>query len=93
MLEMHAQLLQNGVGVGEHVHQMGDRRALITRHVRHAGLQKGLGNCEDSLAAEFLAFTEIKLLNFFLEEPFRHLCHLPRPLYGGVEAAQRTPPQ
>ena len=60
---------------------------------RYGTTLRGVMLEHDVRPAEFLAFTEIKLLNFFLEEPFRHLCHLPRPLYGGVEAAQRTPPQ
>ena len=54
VLEMHAQFFENIVRVGQHVHQVRNRRALITRHVGDAGLQQRLGHGENSLAAEFL---------------------------------------
>ncbi len=54
VFEMDAEFVEDVVGVGQHVHQMRDRRALVAGHVRHPGLQQGLGDREDSLAAEFL---------------------------------------
>ena len=50
---MHAELLEDVVGVGQHVHQVRDRRALIAGHVGHAGLEQRLGDRENALAAEF----------------------------------------
>ena len=60
------------VGVGEHVDQVRDRRALIARDVRHAGLQQRLGDGENALAAELLARAEPKLRDLALERAFRH---------------------
>src|ERR1700733_9508923 len=51
---------------------MGYGSALISRHIRNPGLQKSFGNRQDPFAAKLLALTEIKLLNFFLEEAFCH---------------------
>ena len=72
VLEMDAELLEDVVGVGEHVHQVRDRRALVARHVGHAGLEQRLGDGENALAAEFVAVAEIELLDFFLEGSFGH---------------------
>ena len=52
-----AMLLQNVLGVGEHVDQVRDGRALVARHIRHAGLQQGLGDGQNALADEFFAST------------------------------------
>jgi hypothetical protein len=37
---MDAEVLHDVLGVGEHVHEMGDRRALISGDVRDAGLKQ-----------------------------------------------------
>ena len=71
-LEADAELLQHVVGVGQHVDQMRDRRALVAGHIGHAGLQQRLGDGEDAFAAEFLAGAEPELLDLFLERSFRH---------------------
>ena len=55
VLEVHAQLLQYVVGVGQHIHQVRDRRPLVARHIRHAGLQQGLGDGKNTFALEFVA--------------------------------------
>src|SRR5581483_3028637 len=69
---MHAELFEDVIGIAEHVHQVRDRRALIARHVRHAGFQQRLGNRQDSFAAKFLAAAEFELLHFFFERSFGH---------------------
>ena len=74
-LEADAELLEDVVGVGQHVHQVRDRRALIAGDVGHAGLQQRLGDGEDAFAAELLAGAEPRASDLFLERAFRH----PRP--------------
>ena len=61
-LEADAELLQHVVGVGQHVDQVRDRRALVAGDVGHARLQQRLGDGEDAFAAEFLAGAEPELL-------------------------------
>ena len=77
-LEADAELLQNVVGVGQHVDQVRDRRALVAGDVGHAGLQQRLGDRQDAFAAEFLAGAELELGDLLLERAFRHR----RPLSG-----------
>jgi hypothetical protein len=57
-LEADAELLQHVVGVSQYVNKMRDRRALIARHIRHAGLQQRLGDGKDAFAVEFLTGAE-----------------------------------
>ena len=59
-------------GVGQHIHQMRDRRALIAADIRHARLQQRLGDRENSLAAKFLAFAEAQRLDFFGKRALGH---------------------
>ena len=63
-LEMHAEFAQNVLGVGQHVHQMADRRALVAADIADAALQQRLGDGEDAFAGEFLAGAEPQLLDF-----------------------------
>ena len=53
-LEMHAEFVQNVLGIGQHVHQMADRRALIAADIADAVFQQRLGDGEDALAGEGL---------------------------------------
>ena len=66
-LEVHAQLLQDGLGVGQHVHQVRDRRALVAGDVAHASLQQGLGDGQDALAPKHRARGHLQLLDFLDE--------------------------
>ena len=61
---MHAELIQNRLRVGEHVHQMRDGRALIAADVGDARLQQRFGHGENPLAAELLAFAQPQRLDF-----------------------------
>ena len=54
-LEMDAEVVHHVLGVGEDVHEMRDRRALIAGDVRNAGLQQGLGDRENAFAAKDFA--------------------------------------
>ena len=63
-----AEFLQDLVGVGQHVHQVRDGRTLVAGHIAHAGLQQGLGDREDALAAELFARADAQLLDFFLKD-------------------------
>ena len=69
---MHAEVVHHVLGVGEHVHEMRDRRALIAGDVRDAGLKQGLGDRENAFAAKNVAGAQPQVLNFALEGPFRH---------------------
>ena len=69
---MHAEVAHHVLGVGEHVHEMRDRRALIAGDVRDAGLKQGFGDRENAFAAKDLAGLKSQVLNFALEGPFRH---------------------
>ena len=69
---MDAEVAHHVLGVGEHVHEMRDRRALIAGDVRNAGLKQGFGDRENAFAAKDLAGLKSQVLNFALEGPFRH---------------------
>ncbi len=68
--QVNAQLVEQILGVGQHVNQMRDRRALIAADVRHARLQQRFGDGEDALAMKLLALTQAQRLHFFLERTF-----------------------
>src|SRR3569832_543295 len=78
---MNAELIEDAFGIGQHVHEVRDGRALITAYIGNAGLQQRLGDCENALAMKLLAFLEAELLNFLGE---RALCH-----YAGTSANTR----
>ncbi len=85
MLEVDAEFFEDVIGVGEHVHQVGNRSALVAGYVGNAGLQEGFCDGEDAFAAKFLALAEVKFLDFFFEEPLRHFsgpvcCRLERAM-------------
>jgi hypothetical protein len=75
---MHAELAKDVLRVGEHVHQMRDRRTLVARDIGDAAFQKRLGDRQNPFAAEFLAGADPQLLNLFGERPLSHLS-LSRP--------------
>ena len=62
--ELHAELRQRLLGIGQHVHQVGDRRALVAADVADPALQQRLGERQDTLAAELLARSELEILHF-----------------------------
>ena len=72
ILEMHAELVEHVLGVGEHVHEVGDRRALVAGDIGDAGLQQRLGDGENALAAELIAVAQLELLDFACKRAFRH---------------------
>ena len=65
--------LQQPLRIGQHVHEMRDRRALIAADIADAGLQQRLGDREDALAAEFLSRAEAQLADFVREGSFGHV--------------------
>src|SRR5271169_4847009 len=69
---MHAELVKHVLGVGEHVHEMRNRRALIAANIRHARLQQRLGDGENTLAAKLFAVAQLEILHFARKRPFRH---------------------
>jgi hypothetical protein len=66
-LEMHAELAQDVLRVGQHVHQVADRRALVSPDITDAALQQRLGNGQNAFAGEFLAVTQPQLFDFLGE--------------------------
>ena len=64
---MHAELAKDVLRVGEHVHEMADRRALVAPDITDAALQKRLGDGEDALAGELLAVAQPQLFDFLGE--------------------------
>jgi len=69
---MNAEVFHHLPCVGEDVHEVRDRRALIAGDIRDAGLQQRLGDGENALSAKDLAGAEAQVLNFALKGPFRH---------------------
>ena len=51
-LDVHAQLVQVGLGLDHHVEQVRHRRALVAADIGHAVLQQRLGDREDAFAIE-----------------------------------------
>ena len=76
---MHAELVQNVLRIGEHVHQMRDRRALIAADIADAAFEQRLGDRQDALAAEFLPRADLQLLHFLREGAFSHDSHGGKP--------------
>jgi len=75
-----AKLFKNLAGVGQHVHEMRNRSALIAGDVGYTGLEQRLGDGEDSLAVKLVAVAQLELADLFLERAFRHGCFFrPRP--------------
>lgn len=72
VLEADAVLAQDVLRVGQHVHQVRDRRALVAGHVGDARFQQRLGHGQDALAAENLARAQAQLLHFFDKRPLGH---------------------
>ena len=71
-LEADAVFGQDVLRVGQHVHQVADRRALVTGDVGDAGFQQRLRHCQNAFAAEALAFAQTQLLDFFDKRTFSH---------------------
>src|SRR6478672_1809786 len=72
VLEADAVFDEDVLGVGEDVHQVRDRRALVAGDVRDARLEQRLGDGEDALAMEDLAGAQAELLDLFDERPLSH---------------------
>jgi hypothetical protein len=73
---MDAQFHEDVIGVSEHVHQVGYGSALVAGNIRDPGLQQRFGNGEYAFAAKFLSFTQVELLDFFLEKPLGHFASI-----------------
>src|SRR5206468_660860 len=70
--EADAELLHDVAGIGEDVHEMRDRRALVAGDVTDAALQERLGDGQDAFAAKLLAGADPQLLNFLRERTLGH---------------------
>ncbi|MCY1361149.1 hypothetical protein D9M69_478070 [compost metagenome] len=74
VLEADAVVGQDVLRVGQHIHQVRDRSALVARHIRHARLQQGLGDGQNAFAAEHFSTSKSQLLDFFDERTLSHGC-------------------
>ena len=61
---MHTEFLKNRLRVGQYVHQVRNRRTLITGDVAHTALEQGLGDRQNALAPEHSAGLSPQLLHF-----------------------------
>jgi len=61
---MNAEFIEDILGVGQNIHQMRDRRALVASDVGDARLQQRLGHRQNALAAKDLAVAEFERLDF-----------------------------
>jgi hypothetical protein len=64
---------QDRLGIGQHVHQVRDRRALVAGDVADAAFEQRLGDGEDALATELGAVRHAQLLNFLGERALGHV--------------------
>ena len=68
---MDAELVEQVLRFDQHVHQMRDRRALVTADIGHARLQDRLGDREDALAVEDVAIAQPQRAHFLGEGALR----------------------
>ena len=66
-LKMNPQLLQNRLGIGQHIHQVRDRRALVTRDIADATFQQCFGDGQNALTVKHRARFGPQLLDFCRE--------------------------
>ena len=69
---MDAELVEDVLGVGQHIHQVRDRRALVAADIGDARLQQRLGDRQNAFAAENLPFAEPQILDFAGKGTFSH---------------------
>ena len=63
-LEPHAQFTQQTFGVGQHVHQVRNRRALIAPNVTHAVFQQRLGDRKDAFTGKGFPRAKPQMFHF-----------------------------
>jgi hypothetical protein len=68
--------------VGQHVHQVRDRRALVAADIPDAGLQQRLGDGQNSLTLETFSGLQLQRLNFLGKRTLRHATLRTTPLTG-----------
>ena len=66
-LEAHAKLCHQLFGIGQHVHEVRDRRALIAADIADPRLQQCLGDGENAFTRERFAFAKPQMRDFCLE--------------------------
>ena len=76
---MDAEIGEQILGVDHDVEQVRNRRALIAADIAHAGLQQRLGDRQDALAVEGIAFAQPQRFHFLLERAFHGVLPGPRP--------------
>lgn len=55
-LKPHTQFAQQPLRIGQHIHQMTNRRALITANIADAVFQQSFGQRQNTLAGKDVAF-------------------------------------
>ena len=58
--------------IGQHIHKVADRRALIAADIADTVFQKGLGQRQNAFAGKGFPRPETQVFDFCLERPFRH---------------------
>ena len=71
-LEPHAKFPQQVLRIGQHIHEVADRRALIAADIAHAVFQQGLGQRQNALTGKGFPRPQTQVFDFCLERPFRH---------------------
>jgi hypothetical protein len=66
-LVAHAKLTEDFLSIGQNIHQMADRRALIAADIADACFQKRFGQRQNALAGECLTVSDLELLDFLGE--------------------------
>src|SRR6185312_12408525 len=89
-LEVHAELGQDVLRIGEDVHQVRDRRPLVAADITYARLQQGLGDRQDALAAKLRAGAEPQRLDLFGERPLGHGSLSDPRAHTGTSASTRS---
>ena len=66
-LVVHAEVGQDLLRIGEHIHQVADRRALVTADIADPVFQQCLGDRQDALAVEDLPGAHLQFFDFACE--------------------------
>ena len=69
---MNAKFIENGLGVGEHIHEVRNRRSLVAADIGDPRLQQRLGNGENALTMKFVSLTQAQRLNFLGKRALGH---------------------
>ncbi len=64
---MDAEFVEDVLGVGQHVHEVGNRSPLVAADVAHPRLQQRLGHRQDAFAVEGAVGPQAQKFDFLFE--------------------------